>query len=237
MLDTYDAVLFDCDGVLVDSERITNTVLREMLHELGWELSAEDCFRLFVGRSVRDESPMITERTGFTVTAEWIAAFRARRNVALTRDLLAIPGAVAAVRAIDRLTGGQLACASGADRAKIELQLTKVGLADAFAGKIFSGMETPRTKPAPDVYLAAAAALGVDPARAAVVEDTPTGVRAGVAAGATVFGYCPPDSPAHQPPQVMLDAGATHTFGDMAELPALLATAQPANRALRAIDR
>jgi HAD superfamily hydrolase (TIGR01509 family) len=84
---------------------------------------------------------------------------------------------------------GRLACASGADRAKVELQLTKVGLDHLFAGKIFSGMETPRSKPAPDVYLAAAAALGVDPARAAVVEDTATGVRAGVAAGATVFGY------------------------------------------------
>ena len=90
------------------------------------------------------------------------------------------------------------------------------------AGKIFSGMETPLSKPAPDVYLAAAAALGVDPARAAVIEDTPTGVRAGAAAGATVFGYCPPGSPSHNPPQVLLDAGATHTFADMADLPALL---------------
>ncbi|WP_092541665.1 HAD family hydrolase [Actinoplanes derwentensis] len=237
MLDTYDAVLFDCDGVLVDSERITNTVLREMLLELGWQVSVEDCFRLFVGRAVKDESALIASHTGFTVTDEWIAEFRARRNVALTRDLLPIPGAVAAVRAIDGLTGGMLACASGADRPKIELQLTKVGLDDVFAGKIFSGMETPRSKPAPDVYLAAAAALGIDPARAAVVEDTPTGVRAGVAAGATVFGYCPADSPAHQAPQVMLDAGATYTFADMAELPALLATAQPENRVLRTIDR
>jgi len=90
-------------------------------------------------------------------------------------------------------------------------------------------METPRSKPAPDVYLAAAAALGVDPARTAVVEDTPTGVRAGVVAGATVFGYCPPLSPSHNAPRVLLDAGATHTFADMAGLPALL-TSLPASR-------
>jgi beta-phosphoglucomutase-like phosphatase (HAD superfamily) len=228
----FDAVLFDCDGVLVDSEHITNTVLRVMLHELGWQISAADCFRLFVGRALRDEAALITAHTGVTVTDEWFGDFRRRRNDALTLDLLPIPGAVAAAREVDRIYHGNLACASGADRHKVELQLAKVGLDAVFAGKIFSGMETPRSKPAPDVYLAAAAALGVDPARTAVVEDTPTGVRAGVAAGATVFGYCPPASPSHSAPQVLLAAGATHTFTDMAGLPALLATL-PASRAGR----
>ncbi|MBO3738672.1 HAD family hydrolase [Actinoplanes flavus] len=218
----FDAVLFDCDGVLVDSERITNSVLRSMLHELGWQVSEADCFRLFVGRALRDETAVITAHTGFTVTDAWLADFRERRNDALVRDLQPIPGAVAAVHEIDRQYRGSVACASGADRHKVELQLAKAGLDAVFDGKIFSGMETPRSKPAPDVYLAAAAALGVDPARAAVIEDTPTGVRAGVAAGATVFGYCPPGSPAHNTPQVLLAAGATHTFTDMAALPALL---------------
>ncbi|BCJ46828.1 haloacid dehalogenase [Actinoplanes ianthinogenes] len=226
MLDTatpaFDAVLFDCDGVLVDSERITNAVLRAMLHELGWLISEADCFRLFVGRALADEVGVIEEHTGFAVTPEWIAEFRRRRNAALAADLREIPGAVTAAHEIDRLFAGRLACASGADRAKVELQLTKVGLDRVFAGKIFSGMEMPRSKPAPDVYLAAAAALAVDPARAAVIEDTPTGVRAGVAAGATVFGYCPPDSLAHHEPGVLLAAGATHIFTTMSDLPALL---------------
>ncbi|GAA4603165.1 HAD superfamily hydrolase (TIGR01509 family) [Actinoplanes octamycinicus] len=229
MVDTapfpFDAVLFDCDGVLVDSERITNGVLRAMLHELGWMVSEADCFRLFVGRALADEVGVITAHTGFTVTAEWIAEFRRRRNEALAADLREIPGAVAAAHEIDQLFAGRLACASGADRAKVELQLSKVGLDRVFAGKIFSGMEMPRSKPAPDVYLAAAAALGVDPARAAVVEDTATGVRAGVAAGAVVFGYCPPDSLAHHEPRVLLEAGATHIFTRMADLPALLTRA------------
>ncbi|WP_203901473.1 HAD family hydrolase [Virgisporangium aliadipatigenens] len=225
----FDAVLFDCDGVLVDSERITNTVLRTMLHELGWQVSEADCFRLFVGRALRDETALITTNTGFAVTDEWLENFRVRRNEALTLGLLPIPGAIGAVREIDRRYRGKLACASGADRHKVELQLAKIGLDAVFAGKIFSGMETPLSKPAPDVYLAAAAALGVDPTRAAVIEDTATGVRAGAAAGATVFGYCPPDSPSHNPPQVLLDAGATHTFTDMADLPALLAAVPTAH--------
>jgi beta-phosphoglucomutase-like phosphatase (HAD superfamily) len=228
----FDAVLFDCDGVLVDSEHITNTVLRTMLHELGWPISEADCFRLFVGRALHDEAPVILAHTGFTVTDGWLEEFRKRRNDALVLDLLPIPGAVAAVDEIDRHYRGNLACASGADRHKVELQLAKVGLDTVFDGKIFSGMETPRSKPAPDVYLAAAASLGVDPTRTAVIEDTPTGVRAGVAAGATVFGYCPADSPSHNAPEVLLDAGAAHTFADMAVLPALL-VGLPASRAQR----
>ncbi len=218
----FDAVLFDCDGVLVDSERITNAVLRAMLHELGWTISEADCFRLFVGKALWDEVGVITANTGFVVTAEWIAEFRRRRNEALLLDLREIPGAVAAVHEIDHLFGGNLACASGADRPKVELQLKKVGLDRVFDGKIFSGMEMPRSKPAPDVYLAAAGALGADPARSAVIEDTATGVRAGVAAGAVVFGYCPPGSPAHHEPRTLLAAGATHIFTSMSELPALL---------------
>ena len=90
-----------------------------------------------------------------------------------------------------------------------------------FKGRIFSGHEMPRSKPAPDVYLAAAAALGVDPRRCAVVEDTVTGVMAGVAAGATVFGYSPPEA-GHDAPGVLASVGAVRVFMDMSELPELL---------------
>ncbi|MBU2663595.1 HAD family phosphatase [Actinoplanes bogorensis] len=218
----FAAVLFDCDGVLVDSESITNGVLRSMLHELGWMVSEEDCFQLFVGRALQDETAIITAHTGFEVTGEWLAEFRRRRNEGLAASLEPIPGAVDAVHEISLLLDGKIACASGADLGKVRLQLTKVGLAEVFAGKMFSGMDQPRSKPAPDVYLAAAAALGIDPARAAVVEDTVPGVTAGVAAGATVFGFCPPDSPAHHPPQALLDAGAGEIFTTMADLPKLI---------------
>nr|WKF61160.1 6-phosphogluconate phosphatase [Paraburkholderia busanensis] len=218
----FDAVLFDCDGVLVDSEPITNRVLTEMLGELGWQLSVEETMRIFVGKAVRDEAPLIEARTGVAITSDWLMQFRERRNLALDRELVAIPGAERAVRALHAALNGRIAVASGADRIKVELQLVKAGMLDCFAGRIFSGHETPRSKPFPDVYLAAAAALGVDPARCAVIEDTVTGATAGVAAGATVFGYCPQEL-SHSNATALHGAGAVQVFRDMDELPGLLA--------------
>jgi HAD superfamily hydrolase (TIGR01509 family) len=217
----FDAVLFDCDGVLVDSEPITNEVLRAMLAELGWDLSPQECWARFVGRSLADELGVIAAHTGVTVGQRWIEEFRERRNVALERDLVAVPGADVAVRDLAAAYAGRVAVASGADRRKIELQLTKTGLREAFGGHLYSGMEVPRSKPAPDVYLAAAAGLGVDPARCAVVEDTVAGVTAGVAAGATVIGYVPlgtDDANA----AALRAAGARHLVTSMTEVPGLL---------------
>ena len=217
----FEAVLFDCDGVLVDSEPITNGVLRDMLEELGWKLTPAECMRIFVGKAVKDEVALIEANTGQRITEDWMARFRERRNEGLVRGVKAIPGAVEAAAQLHRLLDGRIACASGADRFKVELQMDKCGLMPYFHGRIFSGHEMPRSKPAPDVYLAAAAALGVDPRRCAVVEDTVTGVAAGVAAGATVFGYSPSEA-GHDAPAALRKAGATHIFTDMAGLPALL---------------
>ena len=217
----FDAVLFDCDGVLVDSEPITNGVLRDMLQELGWTMTREQCMRLFVGKAVKDEAALIEAKTSQPVTEAWLARFRERRNVALERDLVAIRNAHSAVEALHQRYNGQIACASGADLFKVELQLKKVGLMQYFDGRIFSGHDTPRSKPFPDVYLAAAAALGADPKQCAVVEDTITGVLAGLAAGATVFGYSPPQA-GHDAPDALRQAGAVLVFTDMADLPALL---------------
>ena len=214
----FEAVLFDCDGVLVDSEPITNGVLREMLAEAGWALTAEECMRIFIGKMVRSEAARIEHHTGRPLTDAWMADFYARRNAALAAELRAIEHIHGAVERVHAHHGGRIACASGADRVKVELQLAKVGLAPYFAGRVFSGHEMPATKPAPDVYLAAAAALQVAPARCAVVEDTVTGVTAGVAAGATVYAYAPQDSG----DDALLSAGASHIFRSMAELPALL---------------
>jgi HAD superfamily hydrolase (TIGR01509 family) len=217
----FDAVLFDCDGVLVDSEPITNRVLTEMLGELGWQLSVEETMRIFVGKMVKDEAPLIEARTGFAITHEWLTQFRERRNTALDSELRAIDGAADAVHALHRTLNGRIAVASGADRVKIELQLLKAGILDRFEGRIFSGHEMPRSKPFPDVYLAAAAGLGVDPQRCAVIEDTVTGATAGVAAGATVFGYCPSHL-GHCSATALHGAGVVQVFKDMAELPGLL---------------
>ena len=93
----FHAVLFDCDGVLVDSEPITNGVLRDMLAELGWELTLPECMRLFLGKAVKDERALIEARTGRPLTDDWLAAFRTRRNARLERDLGPIAGAPDAV--------------------------------------------------------------------------------------------------------------------------------------------
>ena len=223
----FDAILFDCDGVLVDSEPITNGVLRDMLEELGWKLTHAECMRIFVGKAVKDERALIEARTGQPFTEGWMARFRERRNAGLTQGVQSIPGVVEAVVKIHAVYGGRIACASGADRFKVELQLQKCGLMPYFEGRIFSGHEMPRSKPAPDVYLAAAAALGVDPKRCAVVEDTVTGVLAGVAAGALVFGYSPPAA-GHDAPEALCQAGAARIFTNMSDLARVLGEPLPA---------
>lgn len=218
----FAGVLFDCDGVLVDSELITNSTLREMLHELGWQISAADCMRVFIGRALKDEWRIIEQHTGFRIDDEWLAGFRARRDERLRREVTAIPGAPEAVAALSQRYRGRIACASGADRPKIEMQLATTGIAPLFGEYVFSGMETPRSKPAPDVYLAAARALGIDPADALVVEDTVAGVTAGIAAGATVVGYSS-GSPVSTSAEALVAAGASRVFTRMSELPEIVA--------------
>ncbi|MDO8251853.1 MAG: HAD family phosphatase [Rhodoferax sp.] len=216
---TFEAILFDCDGVLVDSEPITNGVLRDMLEEGGWSLTPAECMRVFVGKAVRDERLLIEANTGRPLTEDWMAAFYDRRNRELQARLQAIAGAHEAVAAAHAHVAERIACASGADRFKVEMQLAQVGLMDYFEGRIFSGHEMPRSKPAPDVYLAAAAHLGAAGARCLVIEDTTTGVTAGVAAGATVWAYCPLPEYA----EALQQAGARRLFAHMSDLPRLLA--------------
>ncbi len=216
------AVLFDCDGVLVDSEPITNGVLRDMLAQQGWQMSAQECFATFVGHAVIDQAPLIEKHTGKPVTAQWLTAFRAQRDAALQAQLQAVNHVHAAVQALHAATGQRIAVASGADHGKVILQLTKVDLLHYFEGRTFSGMEQARNKPHPDVYLAAAQALGVPIAHCAVIEDTPNGARAGVAAGAQVFGYVPTEGLMDNT-EALRAVGVQHIFQTMADLPGLLA--------------
>ena len=221
----FDAVLFDCDGVLVDSETITNRVLCAMLNEAGWALSSEACLQLFIGKMVRSQKDLIETNTGKPLTDVWMEEFYERRNTALEKDVKAIDGAVEAVKTLHAQMDGQIACASGADRKKVEMQLRITGLLPYFEGRIFSGHELPRTKPFPDVYLAAAAALGADPKRCLVIEDSVTGTQAGVAAQATVWAYHPPLH-AVCPAQALQAAGAARCFEHMGDLPQLVAAEQ-----------
>jgi HAD superfamily hydrolase (TIGR01509 family) len=217
----FDAVLFDCDGVLVDSESITNGVLREMLADLGWALSREECMHIFLGKAVKDERELIEAKTGRPLTEEWLVQFRERRNEQLLARVAPIRNVLPAVEAISARMQGRIACCSGADRWKVEMQLAKCGLLPFFEGRIYSGHEMPRSKPHPDVYLAAMEPLGMVPRQCVVIEDTVTGVTAGMAAGATVFGYSPPEA-GHDAPKALRAAGASLIFTDMAHLPGLL---------------
>ena len=214
----FEAILFDCDGVLVDSEPITNGVLRDLLAETGWVMTAQECMHYFVGKTVREERVMIEARTGRALTQEWLDLFYQRRNRELDARLEVIAGAHKAVAAAHEHTGQRIACASGADRFKVQMQLTKVGLIDYFEGCIFSGHEMARSKPAPDVYLAAAQHLQAAPQQCLVIEDSAPGVMAGAAAGATVWAYCP--LPELGP--ALLQAGASRLLANMADVPGLL---------------
>ncbi|MBV2164838.1 MAG: HAD family phosphatase [Comamonas sp.] len=217
----FEGILFDCDGVLVDSEPITLGALRHMLNASGWAITAEECQHIFIGKTVRSETARIERETGRPLTDAWMAAFYALRDEGLHARLQAVPGAVAAVQQCHALLGGNIAVASGADKAKVLMQLDKVGLLSLFDPHIFSGHDLPRTKPFPDVYLAAAASLRRDPRRCLVIEDALPGLQAGLAAGATVWGYCPREG-GHTTPEALLAAGAQRVLRDMGELPGLL---------------
>ena len=211
---TFQAVLFDCDGVLVDSEAITCGVLRDMFDEQGWRMTLAECMQRFVGHTVKSQRETIEAHTGVPLTDAWLQQFFERRNERLERQITAIDGIHDTVAHLHDHCEGRIAVASGADRFKVEMMLKKVGLHDFFAGRIFSGHEMPRSKPHPDVYLAAAAHLQVPPADCLVVEDTTVGITAGVAAGATVWAYAPGGSQA----EPLQQAGARRVRGHMREL-------------------
>jgi HAD superfamily hydrolase (TIGR01509 family) len=211
---TFEAILFDCDGVLVDSEAITCGVLRDMFEEQGWHMTLAQCLQRFVGHTVKSQRGVIEANTGVPLTDAWLEQFYARRNERLTQNITAIDGVHEAVAHLDEHCQGRIAVASGADRFKVEMMLRQVGLMAFFEGRIFSGHEMLRSKPYPDVYLAAAAHLQTDPAHCLVVEDTTVGITAGVAAGATVWAYAPPGTDALP----LRQAGASQVFEHMRNL-------------------
>jgi HAD superfamily hydrolase (TIGR01509 family) len=179
-----------------------------MFEEQGWRMSLAECMQRFVGHTVKSQRDTIEANTGQPLTDAWLQEFFERRNVRLQASITAIEGVHEAVAHLHAHCQGRIAVASGADRFKVEMMLKQVGLHEFFEGRIFSGHEMPRSKPYPDVYLAAAAHLQIDPARCLVIEDTTVGITAGVAAGATVWAYAAPPAP-HEP---LLQAGAARFF-------------------------
>ena len=211
----YDLVIFDNDGVLVDSEPIANRILSEHLTELGHPTSYEDSVRDFMGGAPHRIHDVVRERSGRSLPEGFDAAFQRRVLAAFERELRPVAG-VATV--LDKLTadGVPYCLASSGVHANIRVALRTTGLYDRFGEeRIFSSQDVGRGKPAPDLFLHAAATMGVPPGRCAVVEDSPLGVAAARAAGMDVFGYTA------MTPAARLE-GATALFGSMEELPDLL---------------
>lgn len=191
------AVLFDCDGVLADSETLSNRIVAEEITALGWTLDGHAAQQEFLGLSLPDMLPIIEGRVG-RVPEGWGLALSHRIAREMEIGVTAMPGALAALEAV-AAAGLPMAVCSNSARAELGMKMRVLGFEGFFAGRILSFQDVPRPKPAPDLYLAAAEACGVAPADCLVVEDSATGVAAGMAAGCQVVSLVPGLGVAHLP--------------------------------------
>ncbi|MEU9554857.1 HAD family hydrolase [Streptomyces fumanus] len=211
----YDLVIFDNDGVLVDSEPISNRLLAAYLTELGHPTSYEDSLRDYMGAAMHRVHDLIRERTGQELPADFDEVFHGRVFAAFERDLEPVPGVVGVLEKL-AADGVPYCVASSGSHERIRVGHRKTGLDRWFdEGRVFSAEDVGRGKPAPDLFLYAAERMGVAPGRCLVVEDSPLGVAAAVAAGMDVLGFT-----AMTPAEKL--AGAGRLFGDMGELADLL---------------
>ncbi len=208
----YDLVIFDNDGVLVDSERAANRILSELLTACGLPLGPAACTAAYLGRSLAAVRADAEGRLGRALPPDFEARYHDRLFEVFRTALAPVPGVRAA---LDRIRLPTCVASSGS-HARIRLTLEVTGLLGRFAGRIFSAEDVARGKPAPDLFLHAAAALGADPGRCAVIEDSPLGVEAANAAGMTAFGFARLTAPAR------LHHARGGVFRRMAELPVLL---------------
>jgi HAD superfamily hydrolase (TIGR01509 family) len=209
-------VIFDCDGVLVDSDRISLRIQAERISALGLPVTYEDCVAEFLGIGMPATLRRIEEWLGGPLPEGWEAGLEAEVTEAFRRELRPVPGIV---EALDRVTLPTCIASSGSHE-KLTLTLGLAGLYERFAGRIFSADEVERAKPDPDLFFYAAERMGVVPERCVVVEDSPWGVAAARAAGMSALGYAADAEP--RAAAALAEAGAI-VFTAMAELPRLLA--------------
>ena len=211
----YDLVIFDNDGVLVDSEPISNRHLAAYLTELGHPTSYEDSIRDYMGSAMHRVHDLVLERTGQRLPADFDDVFHARVFAAFERELKPVAGAVDVLEALTA-RGVPYCVASSGSHERIRVGHRTTGLDRWFDdARIFSSQDVGRGKPAPDLFLHAARQMGVAPERCVVVEDSPLGVRAALAAGMDVVGFT-----AMTPAERL--SGAGELFSDMGELIGLL---------------
>jgi HAD superfamily hydrolase (TIGR01509 family) len=210
----FDLVIFDCDGVVVDSERIVFEVFGSFIRSLGVHLTDEETREQFLGRSLPDCMAIVERIRGKPPPPGALERYTADRDRVLRERVEPVAGIREVLETLS--IPFCIASSGGYDKMRITLGATK--LMPLFEGRLFSATEVPRAKPAPDIFLFAAERMGASPARTAVIEDTVNGVLAGRAAGMTVSGYVD-----LTPAAKLAEAGASRTFTRMRELPALLA--------------
>ena len=211
------AVIFDCDGVLVDTELISNTVLARLLSDAGLPTTLELCLRDYRGRSLTSVMALAAQRHGAPLPGDIPERYYDEVEARFAHDLEPIPGVIEALDAIDL----PMCVASSGPHRKMAVTLRATGLWERFEGAIFSATEVAHGKPAPDLFLHAARAMGFDPASTAVVEDSVPGVQAARAAGMRALAFA---GDGGSGAGALGDAGG-EVFDDMARLPGLLGCA------------
>lgn len=211
----YDLVIFDNDGVLLDSEPLANRILAGYLTELGHPTSYDESLRDYMGSAVHRVHDLVFERTGERLPADFDETLLARTCAAFERELKPVPGVEDVLGALTA-SGVAYCLASSGSHERIRAGHRAAGIGGWFEEEwIFSTQDVGEGKPAPDLFLHAADAMGIAPARCVVVEDSPPGVQAAIAAGMDVLAFT------GMLPADRLD-GATGYFGDMKQLTGLL---------------
>jgi HAD superfamily hydrolase (TIGR01509 family) len=213
-------IIFDCDGVLVDSEPLAFRILLEGLAEAGYTLEEARAYELLLGRSIANLQSVLRQELGFELSASRLEAMRERLFAAYRQELKAMPGIV---QALDSLTLPYcVASSSLPDRIRLSLEVT--GLLPRFLPHVFSAAMVAKGKPEPDLFLYAAAAMGVPPASCLVIEDSSAGIEAARRAGMSVLGFLGGSHARHPAYRQGLAAllPPSALFDDMRDLPALI---------------
>jgi HAD superfamily hydrolase (TIGR01509 family) len=184
------ALIFDCDGVLIDSEYLASRVESELTRELGLELSVEAAHALFLGKTVDGVLDAIAARTGTRPSAAWVYNWAFATAHAFHRELVVVEELRDALEAL-RARGHHMAVASQSSLARVRFSLDVTNLAPLFGDHVYVTSMVARPKPAPDVYLLAASRLGAAPVDCVVIEDSPAGAAAALGAGMRAIGYAP----------------------------------------------
>lgn len=214
-------VIYDCDGVLVDSEPVANRVVAEELTALGWVMTAAESDQYFLGLTFTDMQPIIERQLGRKLTAVWKQSLMQKVIDAMAEGVNPIPGAIDALHATTAL-GLPWRVASNSSHEEMNVKFGRLGIRDLVTGRVHSHRDVARGKPAPDLFLAAAAAQGIPPEHCIVIEDSVPGATAAAAAGMPCLGYAP-----HHDGSRLRAVGAV-PFHSMFDLPALLAAGKAA---------